>query len=231
MTDENKVVPFGKYKGRHVAEMIADRQYCEWLASQGWFAEKYQPIYQIVVMGGPEPQDTPAHNRLQAMFLNDGFCERFIKKFSSSPKQPSYTYSFGEGHLWLTPKNTTREVRAEKLITCELTKIQFRREFECDRSQIDVLLTVYYYFSGTARGVDGGMFEFEDESASKDFSIEIKPSLGDDFPSVLRQARAKRCGIVAFETFTATTVRIEQVREMFKPIRLVSIADMADMPF
>jgi len=42
-TSSADVVPFGKYRGQPLAVMMADQQYCEWLASQGWFAEKSAP--------------------------------------------------------------------------------------------------------------------------------------------------------------------------------------------
>jgi hypothetical protein len=74
-----QVVPFGKYKGRTVAELVADRGYSEWLIAQPGFQERNKTIYQIIVQGGPPCEDTPEHNRLQARFFDDDFCEAFTE--------------------------------------------------------------------------------------------------------------------------------------------------------
>jgi hypothetical protein len=236
MSDQaGNIVPFGKYKGQPLAAMMADRQYCEWLASQGWFAEKYQPIYQIVVMGAPEPQDTPAHNRLQALFLDDGFCERFVCECGFR-REDAPLKSVSYDHGW-------REWRESKEILTQATgPLKFRREFEVGRAQIDVVLDVSYRQTGTAVKQDsrrsrfgeadvikpGEVFEFDVVGDGEHYRIEIKPSLGDDFPTVLRQARAKGCNTVVFETFAATTVTLEQIRAMFAPIRLVSLGGIIE---
>ena len=44
-----KVVPFGKYKGRPLAELLADREYCAWLVEQVWFRNKYGPMHALIV--------------------------------------------------------------------------------------------------------------------------------------------------------------------------------------
>jgi hypothetical protein len=228
------VVPFGKYRGQPLAAMMADRQYCEWLTSQGWFAEKFQPIYQIVVMGGPEPQDTPAHNRLQAMFLDDAFCERFVRllKQKETPLEGVRYY------------HRDYEPRIAKVLTCTIGPLKFTREFEAGRANIDVVLHTEYHCTGTAKKQDnceccfgkpdiitpGEVFEFDEVRWIEPYRIELKPSLGDDYPAVLRQARAKGCNTVAFETFAATTVTLENVKAMFAPIALVSLSDIITTP-
>lgn len=72
------VVPFGKYKGEPVERLVADTDYCEWLASQTWFRERYARIYQLVVNYGAEPQDSPEHNEMQARFLDDKWCRALV---------------------------------------------------------------------------------------------------------------------------------------------------------
>lgn len=71
-----EIVPFGKYKGQPAARLAADTDYCDWLTAQPWFASKYGNIYNIVISGGGEPQDSPEHNEMQARFLDDDWCLR-----------------------------------------------------------------------------------------------------------------------------------------------------------
>ena len=48
-TTETKVFPIGKYKGKPVELVIANRQYVEWITAQPWFREQHAPIYNILV--------------------------------------------------------------------------------------------------------------------------------------------------------------------------------------
>lgn len=72
------IVPFGKHKGKDVLELIeADPNYIQWLVGQDWFRDKYVTLHQTIINRGPESEETPEHNALQVMFLDDAFCLRF----------------------------------------------------------------------------------------------------------------------------------------------------------
>src|SRR5438105_3001900 len=68
-----EIVPFGKYKGRPIEAMAADRAYVDWLTAQPWFRDKFNSIYTVIVNNFQEPADTPEHNRLQVLFLKAEF--------------------------------------------------------------------------------------------------------------------------------------------------------------
>lgn len=73
MTHANgaEVVPFGKYRDRPVTELLADRDYVDWLRSQPWLQQKQPTIYNVIIgAGGNEPQDTPEHNAMQARYID-----------------------------------------------------------------------------------------------------------------------------------------------------------------
>lgn len=82
MTDSNvpevdpgkQVVPFGKYKGQPLEVMLLDRQYCEYMAAQAWFPDRYPVIHQTIINYGGTPQDSPEHNQMQAQFLDRDRC-------------------------------------------------------------------------------------------------------------------------------------------------------------
>lgn len=38
------LIPFGKYKGLTLTELLKDRKYCRWLLDQDWFNEKYSQL-------------------------------------------------------------------------------------------------------------------------------------------------------------------------------------------
>ena len=80
MSDQpSNIVPFGKYKGRSVEEVLADDPaYLQWLASQDWFRTKFTILHQVIINRGAEPEETPEHNALQVKFLDDDFCLRLL---------------------------------------------------------------------------------------------------------------------------------------------------------
>ena len=86
MTDEtnaSELVPFGKYKDQPIERLLADRDYCDWLAAQPWFRERYGSVHDIV-SGVRDPQDTPEHNAMQARFLDHGQALRLVSPWLTS---------------------------------------------------------------------------------------------------------------------------------------------------
>lgn len=71
MTDDANIVPFGKYRGRPIDEMMADASYCAWAMSQPGLRERYASLFTIIINGGVAPDmPTPEHNRMQLLFRN-----------------------------------------------------------------------------------------------------------------------------------------------------------------
>lgn len=83
MTDDApKIIPFGKYKGRLVDEVLLDDPgYLQWLAGQDWFRAKFNILHQVIINRGAEPEETPDHNAMQVRFLDDEFCLRFLRRY------------------------------------------------------------------------------------------------------------------------------------------------------
>jgi uncharacterized protein (DUF3820 family) len=71
------VVPFGKYRGRPVDEMLADNGYMEWLGAQPWFRERFGHL--LEAHDRSEAEATPIHNRLQALFLDPAYQAAFAQ--------------------------------------------------------------------------------------------------------------------------------------------------------
>lgn len=73
-TPEALVLPFGKHKGKTVAELLeVDREYAQWLAAQGWLAERFAELHAALAARGSASDETPEHNALQARFLDEVF--------------------------------------------------------------------------------------------------------------------------------------------------------------
>ena len=82
-----QVVPFGKYKGQPLEALAADREYLTWLQGQSWFRERYQQIYALIINNFGEVADTPEHNAMQVLFLEDDFCAQFFNALYASAQK------------------------------------------------------------------------------------------------------------------------------------------------
>lgn len=77
------LVPFGKYKDKPVTELLADKNYVDWLKAQDWFSEKSPVIYNIVVnqtINTTNNSKTPEHNKLQNLFLDKNNQKKLLSK-------------------------------------------------------------------------------------------------------------------------------------------------------
>ncbi|MBP0492198.1 hypothetical protein [Roseomonas indoligenes] len=73
----DNVVPFGKYKGKPVEDMLADAGYMEWIGAQPWFRERFGHL--LDAHDRAEAEATPIHNRLQALFLDPVYQAAFAQ--------------------------------------------------------------------------------------------------------------------------------------------------------
>lgn len=169
-----KTVPFGKYKGLPIQEMLADTEYVEWLKSQPWFRNKFAGLLSNVEQ--EQIESTPEHNKLQALFLNENYCRAFVQ--TACPitlakfKQELHDDYYHKDNTWVRqhykPPDDTLYVKSS---------------FE-HNNRIDVVLTVSYYQS---RSLDVIHLSRQLRGILPHLTIEIKPTVGDDYPSVLRQ--------------------------------------------
>lgn len=201
MTNEDplNIIPFGKHKGKTVEEVqLVEPGYLDWLIGQPWFRDRHVILYQTVINRGAEPEDTPDHNALQVLFLEDAFCLKLIAVLGFDPaqsferdKQISVadardTLKLQGDHFdaykarypgWETDKFSNaswhqrlvaeaKDTLLKRLARTYKASVE-RRAFEANG--IDVLFEVPY---------------------AGRFVIEIKPTVGDDYPAVLRQINA-----------------------------------------
>ena len=193
MTEQKttNVVPFGKYKGQPIEVLAQDRPYLDWLTAQDWFRERYSGIYTLIVNNFTEPAETPDHNALQVLFLEDAFCAQFVtvlepQWLSESLRQIRDRNNDARRGI-LDRLNQTWTPKTEKTkLAADLVKplhvdwtVKFERQFE--QHGCDVIL------NGLLRTTDrsGGYFLYNS-------IIEIKPTVSDDYPAILRQMHTMR---------------------------------------
>lgn len=221
MSDTNinrpNVVPFGKYKGQPIEVMAEDPSYVEWLNGQGWVKDKYPQFYTVIINNFAEPSDTPEHNAIQVLFLEEEFCLRFLSAYLRMYRHGDFLHSEYSAY----PRFECKGI--DVLIDYVVFRSHSFGSYEKEIGE---------WFNAGREGIRRFCIKDALHECSRDEScaIEIKPSLGDDFPSVLRQAIRMEQGFrcVVFRDFVATSVTLEQVRAMFKSsgVLLFSLAEI-----
>jgi uncharacterized protein (DUF3820 family) len=261
MTDMN-VVPFGKYKGRLVEELIADTSYLEWLQAQPWFRERYGNLYQqIIINRGAEPQDSPEHNALQVLFLEDDFCLRLAQILR--PGKTAKCIEEAERHRlevagdyrkkaaeiqasikrvqeWIDKANAelvSPPPKKEKKKMWEIEPAQMiercsEKQKACQKAAAEADEAdkqAEEWENGAVKPFVSRRFEHQGIDVVIDVSygvtgpwervcevaIELKPTVGDDYPSVLRQMLANRSEVLVLDAYVGKGATREQFVRTF----------------
>lgn len=176
-TQSLPIVPFGKYKGQSITNLLNDTKYLEWCKQQEWF-QKFPIVYNICVnqtmITNNQNSKTPEHNKLQNLFLDNLNVEKILRKVYNNFKYKK-NVNYGDA----------------------------RCEFE-GMFNWDIIIEGLYYNKslcicnwaekdeGSSCDCDKG-YENNDDSEYElsNVYIEVKPLLGDDYPCVLRKMKTQ----------------------------------------
>jgi hypothetical protein len=221
-----EIIPIGKYKGQDIEQVrMRDPQYLQWLMQQAWFREKFASTYQVVVnVFAPPSEDTPAHNAIQVRFLDAIIREAFwtIDDVFDEQELALLRYNFKQNNAYAPVAEQNPQL---------VTTIGTPRFEGVSDVQFNVIMTL-------------GKEEHYRGLREYRLAIEIKPSMGDDYPAVLRQIKRQKeaARTAAFGTaepapthwfllldeFGASSVTLDQVRAIFAGdnIRIVMLGDL-----
>ncbi|HXP53159.1 MAG TPA: hypothetical protein VN922_24660 [Bacteroidia bacterium] len=212
-----ELVPFGKYKGQPLEVLQNDKPYLEWLQTQDWFKERYQQINTVIINNFTEPSETPEHNRLCNIFLEEKNCwalfEIFKKDFNI---KSSYT-------------DKVRKKAENKVVPfvpggCKIPSLKDSPIYVPSEDEYEIVtFTAEWQVSKAVfedKGIDVCFYvyacEYNINFRPNTFKIEVKPCIGDDYPAILRQINNNGSNFLIAEKFTSTAASLEQVKEIFK---------------
>lgn len=214
------VLPFGKHKGSTVAELLVrDPAYAEWIVAQGWVAERFAELHAAILTRGAGSDDSPEHNAIQVRFLDPEFqfaCvlaarrdypeirSRFIERRISDLNH--YLERLKEGRIYNGRFLSSEEIIAEHARTSEELNL-----FSSETRHVPTIKAVY-----EDRGVDITLSFRFDGYREDVIRIEIKPTMGDDYPTVMRQMQRLGCGMLVLGEYTGRAVSEPQLRQMFE---------------
>jgi len=240
-----KLVPFGKYKGQPVEVLAQDKGYMDWVMSQDWFRERYPSFHTLIVNNFATDSETPEHNSLQVLFLDDAFCMSFIRKCKAR-----WISDLRHGPINDARKRLKAELdgikeqidRYEKEIRAKGSLSHWEQPRYTEAMKRERVLSeaihhlpeiLNYHAKFTRqfeiRGVDVILdctaTSLEELPAwngkhphrdSKTLRIEIKPAVGDDYPAILRQMRISCSEYLFTQRYTGVGATKEQFVQTMK---------------
>jgi hypothetical protein len=258
-------VPFGRYKGRPVEEMLADGAYMAWLEAQPWFRERFGHLRTA------KEQDamsrTPVHNRLQVLFLDldylGAFCkathadwladchERMLARISFEIGKAKVAAQEAQNHADELARAMKGEIkRPGPFLYSESMESQqdaaLRRAVdwaEAAKKHTNTIAECAYRVAFESKGADVCFFAepqylaltddhftaFHSKNFSwsrppkfetitytqKEFAIEIKPTVADEYPAVLRQMNRNKSTYLFVESYEGEGATEAQFVAMF----------------
>lgn len=211
MTED--IMPFGKYKDRPLLDVLNDGKYVQWLICQPWFRDRYENLYVLITQGAQDADTpTPEHNALQARFADQTYSTRvwaaaYNVNAANVPEGfDSWSAALKAIDAMPTPRlpdgytvNYAAEQDLQNLAKRVARQATLARGVSRDFEQYgwDVVLEMHGYEA---------------------LSIELKPSIGDEYPAIVRtlNKRRSRFGLaaVAFDRWVSVQP-LSVVRSMF----------------
>lgn len=220
------VVPFGKHKGRTVAEVLDhDPAYVEWLTAQAWLAERFSELHTAFVSRGTVTDDTPDHNAMQVQFLDPIFCAACIHaawggvtKQAAEQKKRGLEETLRGQVVW-----NMRQAYVERAEMCEHslealknTGLKVKSSVAFERRGVDVSIRW------------GWCSNPDDWHSEKVVNVELKPTMSEDYPTVMRQMQRLGADTLLVGSYTGRAVPEPLLRKMFAAngVALVFVRDV-----
>lgn len=198
------IIPFGKHKDKPITELMCDTEYLKWLSLQPWFKEKYPTIYNITINQtiNNTQSKTPDHNKIQNMFLEENFCISILDILYKNDIINDFIILYK-----LVSDDDNKDIIMEianKYIKKVDAEFEYKYNWDVvlfpqinfksiilpiDRKIISSELKTINLYKGNEEGITECKYKKELEYR---ICIEIKPILGDDYPSVLRKMKMQR---------------------------------------
>lgn len=228
--DKQMIVSFGKYKDKPIEQFLQDENYIKWLLTQEFFKEKYQNEYKIVINNyNAQPVDTPEHNEMQVKYIGTDYRVKVayavlgdeLFKHNQShidenlPKLLEQFNGIAENYLIEFKERLRNELHGREFL--QLSEVSFEEkgvdvEYDISYGYADISYTVGTY-NTTLKEVVTRMWAY---STKKKLRIELKPTVGDDFPAVLRQIKNNKSNVVIIKEYTGVGASYEEFKQFFE---------------
>jgi hypothetical protein len=228
---KSAIVPFGKYKGQPVDVMAMDDNYVEWCLSQGDIREKYPDFVSIIINNFQEPAETPEHNKMQALFLDDDFVKKFLiasgfDVFQKYGFLDEINNSCEFEVINYNRKHVVTFEQRERNYTYDVC-VYLKENEICKLKCKDIERIKLRLFD--EMGIKYETVKAFNENMEYHYFIELKPVLSDDYPAVLRKLPSG--SVLIIDLFKTNSITLDQLKQIFitKKIKVIMLKDILNI--
>lgn len=260
----SNIVPFGRYKGQPVADMLADAEYMAWVEAQPWFRARYMHL--LSQRDIEAANRTPVHNRLQTLFLDQNYQHAFALLVSAEYRKilsdvevakgdasrraerriSEFNVEIAKHQNELADRGIDTNVMAEyvsnslkqsigdcqeqieEIKRCLATYLasdlkvehEFNVRFESDGADVYILWSGSYpHLTLKSGGYYAQKTSIVTSGKQDRLPIEIKPTVGDEYPAVLRQMKRNESSFLYIGEYQGEGATERQFVEIFAASR------------
>lgn len=226
------VVPFGKHRGTTVAELLTkDPQYAEWLLAQGWLADRFAELHAAILTRGAGTDDSPEHNAIQVRFLDHQFRTAFALACSIDLQvildrkiritlndrqcnlEEATRHRQNVGWEGAIPR-ADRELLAATQKAAEPIEFRLVSAVQFEHRGIDAVIGIAWV-APDSKLSNHDLLSPHIGLGQSVLNVEIKPSMGEDYPTVMRQMRRLGSIYLLVGEYSGRAVSLPQLRQMF----------------
>ena len=235
---KEELFPLKKYKGEPMSLVLQDRQYCDWLVAQNWFRDEHKNLYQIIINYYGEPGSTPEHNTMQTRFLNDDFCFAlgYLCKWRLMTKKwclMNLGRAVGKIKEFLNKNDFNSSRHYEKLEEINDMKNIIEESITEVNGQAMMDNEPYYQIDRRIEEEGWDIIIKTNDNFCKNecviwkdcsitqrqIAVELKPSIGDDYPVILRKMKAAKFQpfykCLVYDKFSASGATLDELKKNF----------------
>ena len=241
-SNDSAIVPFGKYQGQPIETLLADQNYLQWVTSQPglmtMLQARHPAVFNIITIGAPTTDDSPEHNKLQAMFLERDFQHAFLEivwgrsVFKYAEERAEDSYKSDLATLARQKEEAEQEVKRwqPSYFDDESNKLWREENLAKAKQQLASLEARVIARRPPAPPRIDLDFEcgYDLELFADGFHhrIELKPQMGDDFSGVLRQMKRNGATVLVIGSFESVSCTLEQVQGIFGERKIITLAQI-----
>lgn len=237
----NYLIPFGKYKGKNLENLLMDENYIKWLQNQVWVQEKYPIIYNIIHQVNFEDQPSPEHNAMQIKWLDKNYIENFLDYYDSFDN----TYAKYKNYIFLLNNiNWKFERKYEECIfeskgdvslkislnpipindeLFDIANKKFQKKINEKINDLNNILKPSTTI--ILEEIEDRIEKLKEKTFlpkcmgiinNIEIDIELKPIIGDDYPAILRKIKRQNIDVLICQKFESSVISLKQAKQFFK---------------
>lgn len=227
------IIPFGKKRGLPADDLLNDPEYLNWLQKNAaeYTRQRYPDFYPVLMNSGRRATETPDHNRLQALFLDDQYRQAFCRVVKPGWEDRIWSDFVAEVSYQAREAHPEFREALERLPAVCWSDVSTKAWFEIKGIDVGIEMSIEIQRLTNDATIPAFCLPYalRFPGEKETFTVEIKGDIGDEYPTVLRQMLALKSRYLFLESYSGLGATMEQFIDIFHSSgRIVVFKDDVD---